>query len=137
MPGRAICKKGNGGFMATLPKIVTPAKIENVLAFRTPQGAKNITAGQTEILGTVDTSEFDRIRLVADERIGSTCDVIVRMTIMEGNELVAFLDEVTLKPHSQLTRVYDLPATKLEVSIIGVGLPGSKGAVDVLIYGQF
>lgn len=112
-------------------------EIENILAFRTTPGGKTVNAGQTENLGIVDTAEFDRIRLVADERIGSTCDVIVRLTIMEGNELVAFLDEVTLRPHSQLTRVYDVPATRLEVSIVGVGNPNTKGAVDVLIYGQY
>ena len=121
--------------MASAP---TPKpEIENVLAFRTPPGAKSVNAGQTENLGTVDTSRFDKIRLVIDERIDSTCNVIVRLTIMEGAELVAFLDEVTLRPHSQLTRIYDVPATKLEVSIVGVGLPGTKGAVDVLIYGQY
>ena len=126
--------------MATAPKIPIPIpthEIENVLAFRTPPGAKSINAGQTEVLGTVDTSRFDKIRLVADERAGSTCDILVRLTIMEGNELVAFLDEVTLKPHSQLTRVYDVPATKLEVTIVGIGAPNTKGAADVLIYGQF
>ena len=124
--------------MATAPKIPIPVhEIENVLAFRTQLGAKCVNAGQTENLGSVDTSHFDKIRLVADERIGSTCDVIVRLTIMEGNELVAFLDEVLLRPHSQLTRVYDVPATKLEVSIVGVGAPNTKGAVDVLIYGQY
>jgi hypothetical protein len=124
--------------MATAPKIPIPLpEIENVLAFRTPVGAKVVNAGQTEDLGTVDTSRFDKIRLVTDERIDSTCDVIVRLTIMEGNELVAFLDEVVLRPHSQLTRVYDVPGTKLLVSIVGIGPAGSKGAVDVLIYGQY
>ena len=127
--------------MATVPKIppapVPRPELENILAFRTPVGAKSINAGQTENLGAVDTSRFDKIRLVADERAGSTCDIIVRLTIMEGNELVAFLDEVTLRPHSQLTRVYDVPATKLEVSMVGVGGPNTKGAADILIYGQF
>lgn len=124
--------------MATAPKIITPAHdIENVLAFRTPVGGKSVHAGQTENIGTLDTTMYDRIRLVAGEHIDSTCDVIVRLTIMEGNELLAFLDEVTLKPHSQLTRTYDVPATKLQVSITGVGAANSTGAVDVLIYGQY
>lgn len=124
--------------MATAPKIPTPIhEIENILAFRTAPGAKTVNAGQTEELGVVDVAQFDKIRLVADERAGSTCDVLVRLTITEGSELVAFLDEVTLKPHSQMTRVYDVPCTKLTVSIVGIGLPGTKGAVDVLLYGQF
>jgi|SRR5579863_5485711 len=124
--------------MATAPKIMPQThEIENILAFRTPVGGKTVTAGQTETIGIVDSAIYDRIRLVADERIGSTCDVIVRLTIMEGNELVAFLDEVTLRPHSQLTRTYEVPATKLQVSITGVGAENTTGSVDVLIYGQY
>jgi len=121
--------------------MATPAKpmpsTENVLAFRTPAGATSVHAGETKELGVVDTSRFDKIRLVADERIGSGCNILVRLTITEGNELVAFLDQVLLQPHQQLTRVYDVPATKLTVSMVGVGNPGTTAAADVLIYGQF
>lgn len=124
--------------MATAPK-VTPISqpVENVLAFRTQVGAQPINAGETREIGIVDVSQFDKIRLVADERIGSGCNVLIRLTITEGSELVAFLDEVLLAPHQQLTRVYDLPCTKLTVFMVGVGNPGSKGAADVLIYGQY
>ena len=124
--------------MATAPKIPIPIhELENVLAFRTKVGAETIKGGETKTLGTVDTSRFDKIRLVADERIGSTCNVFIRLTIMEGNELVAFLDHVLLTPHSQLTRVYDVPGTKLEIAIDGVGVATTQGAVDILIYGQY
>ena len=124
--------------MATAPKIPVPIhEIENVLAFRTKVGAETIKGGETKNLGTVDTSRFDRIRLVCDERIGSTCNIFVRLTIMEGNELVAFLDTVLLTPHSQVTRVYEVPGTKLEVAIDGIGAANTQGGVDVLIYGQY
>jgi len=116
---------------------IVPQPVENVLAFRTIFGGQSINAGQTEELGVVDVSRFDKIRLVADERIGSGCNVMVRLTITEGNELVAFLDEVNLMPHQQLTKVYDIPCTKLTVSLVGIGAPGAKGAADVLIYGQY
>jgi type III secretion protein HrpB1 len=122
---------------AKVPTPITPQPIENVLAFRTTVGAQPIAAGETKDLGTVDVSHFDKIRLVADERVGSGCNVLVRLTITEGNELVAFLDEVMLKPHQQLTKVYDVPCTKLTVSLVGVGAPGTKAAADVLIYGQY
>jgi hypothetical protein len=56
---------------------------------------------------------------------------------MEGNELVAFLDTVMLTPHAQLTRVYDVPGTKLNVAIDGIGSSSTQGSVDVLIYGQY
>jgi type III secretion protein HrpB1 len=124
--------------MSAAPKIPIPIReVENVLAFRTRPGAEPINAGESKELGVVDVSQFDRIRLVADERVGSTCNVLVRMTITEGNELVAFLDHIVLTPHAQFTKVYDVPCTKLSLFIDGVGEAGTKGAVDVLIYGQF
>lgn len=124
--------------MATAPKIPLPIhEVENVLAFRTKVGGETIKGGESKNLGTIDTSRFDKIRLVADERIGSTCNVFIRLTIMEGNELVAFLDHVVLTPHSQLTRVYDVPGVKLDVAIDGVGAANTQGGVDLLIYGQY
>jgi hypothetical protein len=125
--------------MATVPKVPLPIhEIENVLAF---DQEKIIKAGQTETLGTLDTSRFDKIRVVAVNE-ASTCDVHIRLTIMEPEggkveERIASLDEFTLKPHNQLTRVYDVPATKLEVSMVGLGRPGTQAEVEVLIYGQY
>jgi len=125
--------------MATAPKAtpISNHEVENILAFRTKPGAENIKGGESKELGMVDVSHFDKIRLVCDERIGSTCNVFVRLTITEGNELVAFLDHILLTPHAQLTRVYDVPGTKISVAIDGVGAANTQGAVDVLIYGQF
>src|SRR5215469_3855098 len=124
--------------MATAPKIPTPIhEVENVLAFRTKVGADTVKGGETKDLGSVETSRFDKIRLVADERISSTCNVLVRLTFMEGNELVAFMDTVLLTPHAQTTRLYDVPGTKIDVSIDGIGAANTSGAVDVLIYGQY
>ncbi len=124
--------------MATAPKIVPSVReIENVLAF---DKEIIIKAGQTEVLGTLDTTRFDKVRLVAVNE-QSTCDVHVRLAIMEpegkAKERVAFMDEFTLKPHNQLTRVYDVPATELEVSLVGLGKAGTNAEVEVLIYGQF
>jgi type III secretion protein HrpB1 len=126
--------------MAAVPKIPIPLpvhEVENGLAFRTPVGAVEIPAGQNKLLGTVDTSHFDKIRLVTDERIGSTANIILRLTIMEGDELVAQLDTVLLTPHSQVTRVYDVPATKIGIFADSVGPAGSEAGIDVLIYGQY
>jgi len=107
------------------------------LAFRTKVGAESIHGGESKTLQAVDVSQFERIRIVADERVGSTCNVAVRLTITEGNELVAFLDHLILTPHSQLTKVYEVPCTRLTVAIDGIGTPNTEAAVDVLIYGQF
>jgi type III secretion protein HrpB1 len=105
-----------------------------VLAFRTQPGAVVIPAGQSKQLGVVDVSKFSKIRVVADERAGSGTGINVRLTITEGNELVAQLDTFSLTPHSQLTRVYDVPGTKLTIFADAVGGSGTDG-IDLLVYG--
>jgi hypothetical protein len=94
-----------------------------------------IPAGQSKQLGVVDVSPFSKIRVVADERVGSPTGVSIRLTLTEGNELVAQLDTLTLAPHSQVTRVYDVPGTKLTLFADAVGGTGSDG-VDLLVYGS-
>jgi type III secretion protein HrpB1 len=130
--------------MATSPRTsptpiqphLTP-NIENVLAFRTPVGSISIPGGQTKLLGVVDVSMYERIRLVADERIDSTTNIILRLTFTEGEELVAQLDTIMLTPHSQITRVYDVPGMQLSIYADSVGTAGTNGALDVLLYGQY
>ena len=58
------------------------------LAFRTAPGAVSIPVGQSKTLGAVDVHSFERIRVVADERVGSAGPVVIRLTLTEGNELV-------------------------------------------------
>jgi hypothetical protein len=127
--------------MATAPKMPQHIhEIENVLAF---DKEIIINAGKTEVLGTLDTSRFDKVRLVAVNE-GPNCDVHLRLKILEPEggkmeERIASLAEFTLKPGNQFTQVYDVPATKLEVSVTGLlGRPGGgKAEVEVLIYGQY
>jgi type III secretion protein HrpB1 len=123
--------------MATVSKPILPVhEVENVLAF---DQEKIVKSQQTEIFGTLDTSRFDKIRLVAANE--STCNVHVWLNIMEpegGKVEEGFvLDDFTLQPHNQLTRVYDVPATKLQVSVAALGKPGTSAEVEVLIYGQY
>jgi type III secretion protein HrpB1 len=83
--------------MGTAPALIHAM---TVLAFRTPQGGVSIPAGQSKQLGVVDVSMFDQIRVVADERVGSGSGINIRLTITEGNELVAQLDVLPLSPHA-------------------------------------
>jgi type III secretion protein HrpB1 len=106
------------------------------LAFRTKIGGAPIPAGETIMLGTVDVSAFSKIRVVADERVGSTTGINIRLAISEeGGELVALLDTLHLSPHSQLTRVYEVPGTHLTIFADAVGGTGTDG-MDVLVYGN-
>jgi type III secretion protein HrpB1 len=106
----------------------------STLAFRTPVGGVSIPAGHTKELGVVDVHNFSKIRVVADERAGSGTGLSVRLTITEGSEWVAQLDVLSLTPHSQVTRVYDVPGTKLTILADAVGGAGSDG-MDLLVYG--
>jgi type III secretion protein HrpB1 len=106
-----------------------------VLAFRTPVGGATVPAGTTLTLGTVDVSGFASIRVVADERVGSGSGINVRMTITEGAELVAQLDVLSLTPHSQVTRVYEVPGRQLTLFADAIAGSGTDG-LDVLVYGN-
>ncbi len=119
--------------MSTAPALV-PGQGHTVRAFRTPPGAVSIPAGQSKQLGVVDVAGFERIRIVADEREGSGSGLQIRVTITEGNELVAQLDVLHLTPHSEITKVYEVPGTKLTIFADAAGGTGSDG-VDVLVYG--
>ncbi len=119
--------------MGTAATVVQPAN--TTLAFRTPLGGVSIPAGQSKQLGTVDCASYERIRVVADERVGSGTGLSIRLTITEGNELVAQLDILHLTPHSQVTKVYDVPCTKLTIFADAAGGTGND-AVDVLVYGS-
>jgi hypothetical protein len=104
------------------------------LAFRTPVGGVSLPAGQSKQLGTVDVHHFSKIRVVADERVGSPSGLQIRLTITEGTELVAQLDVLTLSPHSEVTRVYDVPGRALTV-FADAGTGSGSDGFDVLIYG--
>jgi type III secretion protein HrpB1 len=120
---------------ATVTPKVTQ-QTENVLAFRTVVGGVMIKGGESKTLGVVDTSKFNKIRIVTDERVGSTCNIWVRLTVTEGTEWVAFLDHFMLTPHAEVTKVYDVPCKMITVAIDGVGVATNSGTVDVLMYGQ-
>ena len=53
------------------------------LAFRTPVGGVSIPAGQSKELGSVDVHQFSKIRVIADERIGSATGINIRLTVTQ------------------------------------------------------
>ena len=107
-----------------------------VLAFRTAVGAVSFPDNSNQNLGSVDVSSFSQIRVVADERAGSTSNVTILLTITEGQELVAQLDSPVLSPGSQVTNVYAVPGSLLTIFAQGNGSGSGSDAVDVLIYGN-
>jgi hypothetical protein len=117
--------------MSTAPAL-QPSK--TFLAFRTPPGGVSVPAGQSKQLGVVEVAAYERIRIVADERVGSGSGISIRVTITEGAELVAQLDVLHLAPHSEITKVYEVPGTKLTIFADAAGGKGTD-ALDVLVYG--
>jgi len=106
------------------------------LIFRTKVGGVSTPPGTSLHLGEADVSNYERIRVVADERVGSGSGVRIRLTITEGNELVAFLDQLMLAPHAQITTVYEVPCKKLRIDMDAlVSASKATDTVDVLIYG--
>jgi len=105
------------------------------LAFRTLGGPLFIPAGHSKELGVVDVSPFSKIRVVAVyEHGGSGAGVNIRLAMKEEDELVAQLDVLSLAPHSEVTKVYEVPGTRLAIFADAIGGKGADG-VDVLIYG--
>ena len=104
------------------------------LAWSTVDGA-SVPAGQSVQLGTVDVSPFSQIRVVAGEYVGSPTNVNIRLTITEVDALVAQLDVLQLTPHSEITRVYDVPGTTLTIFADAAGGTGTN-QVLVYIYGN-
>jgi hypothetical protein len=51
-------------------------------------GGVAISARQSKELGVLYVSSFERIRMVADERVGSGTGINIRLPITEGAELV-------------------------------------------------
>jgi hypothetical protein len=105
------------------------------LAFRTPPGSVAIPVGQSKLLGSVDVHSYERIRVLADERVGSAGNVVIHLIFMEGTSSLGELDTITLTPHSEVTKVYEVPGTTLEVSANAVGSGSGSASVDVVIYG--
>jgi type III secretion protein HrpB1 len=111
-------------------------KMANVLAFRTPAGAVSFPDNANQNLGSVNVSGFEQIRVLADSRTDSTSNVVLLLTVTEGEELVAQLDTLVLTPGSQETRVYAVPGSQLTIFAQGNGSGSGSDAVDVLIYGN-
>ncbi|MDO9455875.1 hypothetical protein [Nocardioides sp.] len=113
-------------------------QVENVnttdLLFRTPAGAVSFPAGTTKSLGTVSTAGYEKIRVVANNRTGSASKITFRVTILEGNELVAQLATFTLAPRGQRTFVLDVPARAIAL-YAAAALGHGNVATDVLVYG--
>jgi type III secretion protein HrpB1 len=113
----------------------TPASevlMPNILAFRTPVGGVTVPILESLQFGAVDVSKFDRIRIVAQ---GSN-NISLILQITEDSLLSPFDDALSLAPHGNLTRVYDIVCTKLTLFALAGPIEGlGNSNFDFLLYG--
>jgi type III secretion protein HrpB1 len=102
------------------------------LAFRTKRGAVVILPYESKQLGIVKVSAFSRIRVVVDS--GNRA-VRVRLVIAEGKEQIVELDSFELPVHAKLTRLYDVPGTKLMLFADAIEPSGGNDQFELLMYG--
>ena len=81
------------------------------------------------------SSAFSKIRVIADERIGSATGITIHLIISLPNERIGELDLLELTPESSVTRAYDIPGTGLTILVEAAAGTGSDG-VDVYIFGS-
>lgn len=104
------------------------------VAFRTAAGGVSVPAGSSRHCGEIDVSAYERIRVVAEERITSMTGVCIRLALRVEPDWVSRLDVFRLRPGSSTTRVYDVPGTTLDVYVDSVGATGADG-IRIVIYG--
>ncbi|MCW3475604.1 S53 family peptidase [Rhodovastum sp. RN2-1] len=104
------------------------------LAFRTSPGGVTIMPGMSRDLGVINVHGFERIRVVAEEHADNGASASIRLTMTEGTEPVGLLDVLPVASHAQITRVYEIPGTRLAISADAVGTAGAA-TVNVWVYG--
>jgi hypothetical protein len=110
------------------------------LLFQSPEGYFTIPAGQTILIGHLDVKDYGQIRVVYGNMsasagsatfFSSTEDVPQdnMVGVLEGNE------GLTVLPGVNLTRVYDLPGTRLVFQVTSNATTGSS-TVFLYIWGR-
>jgi hypothetical protein len=97
-----------------------------------------IPTGTKKVLRTIDVSSYSQIRVVAYENSGcpTNVQILLVFTTSSGNPQIGPLDTIALTPGSNVTRVYAVPGTFLEVTLIALPGPAGQDSVGLYIYGN-
>jgi len=106
-----------------------------LLLYRTPVGAQSQAAGTTKIIANIPTAGYKKIRVLADERIGSPTNVRFMVTITEGSELVGHILDFNLTAQSGRSFVLDVPGKAVAIQAQTAAGSGND-AFDFLVYGS-
>jgi hypothetical protein len=85
-------------------------------------------------LGSFQTSRYQRIRVLADCRFDSGTSVEILLTLIESGSAPGQLDRFTLGPSDDVQRVYEVPGTRIAVSVTPQD-PGETAYVDIWVWG--
>jgi hypothetical protein len=90
------------------------------------------------LIGPVITQIYDRIRILAVETPGSTSPVDIMINLVDGDDFhtVGQLDTLNLKPGSQVTNVYEIPGTFIDLYATATGKSGTSAVVTIYVYGS-
>ena len=91
--------------------------------------------GVIQQLGQIDFSQFAHIRVSAWTTFDSAGNVTLTLVHVVGVEFVTTMAQLVLAPGSQISAVYDVPGTVLNVTAEGSGGSTNQDSIQVLIYG--
>ena len=84
----------------------------------------------------IDVSQFARIRVSAFNSIVSAGGVTLFLVHVVGVDAVTSIAEIFYAPGSNISTVFEVPGTILNVDVKGSGASAHQDTVRVLIYGE-
>ncbi len=96
--------------------------------------SKTAQIQQQTDLGSFQTSQYQSIRVLADCRFDSGTSVEILLTLVESGTAPGQLDRFALGPSDEVQRVYDVPGTRIAVSVTPQDA-GETANVDVWVWG--
>jgi hypothetical protein len=85
-------------------------------------------------LGSFQTSRYQRIRVLADCRFDSGTSVEILLVLVEAGGAPGRLDRFALGPGDEVQRVYEVPGTRIAVSVTPRD-PGETANIDIWVWG--
>ena len=103
-------------------------------AFQTPAGGVAISpTGQYQVLGKIDVTSFDLIRVVVDNDTREDTALIDLIILNEDGFVVPLDGLISLLGAGQANRVYEIPGTELTIMAAVIGT--STAHIQVAIWG--
>jgi hypothetical protein len=95
---------------------------------------KSETIQQSTDLGSVQTTRYQRIRVLADCRFDSTSSVEITLVMVESGGAPGSLDRFVLAPSDSVQEVYEVPGTRILVTA-DPQQAGESCDIDVWVWG--